>query len=201
MARFDDIAGGSTSVLRKKLQMFGKEVEVGIRPLSDWDEAEATARARATAKKQGVEDPKEGDELFDRARFAETIHLAFVDADSPDDAPVPFFDVPVETVRRRLDPEMIAFLYEEWRLWQDLCSPRPLNYTAEEYVRVVTEAAEMGDPKALERFFWSSRLSVRPSLLATLAAQYVSSAQLNLHYSSASASNTSSSSRATEATP
>lgn len=127
-------------------------VPVLVRIIDTEERADAVAKGRAYAVSKGIDDPKDGDEVFALGVKAATLVTCCLDADAPTE---PFFASVDEA--RKLDPDRIAFLYEHWELHQDSHAPQRGTMSPGEYVAKVLEVADVRDPKAL--------LSMRPALL------------------------------------
>src|SRR5678815_2459917 len=67
------------------------QVDVGLRALSGADTAQVYERARAYCKRNGLDNPREADPLYDLALSVYTLAIACVDPDSDVHAPKPFF--------------------------------------------------------------------------------------------------------------
>lgn len=140
--KFRQIAGGTRARKMLELQLFpGVEpVRVDVRVLAVEEEIEALAQARAYAAQKGLDDPKEGQPVYDLAVMAFVVLLATVDHDSPTDQPAPFFDSVEQPLS--LDRDALQLLYEAQVLWQEQCSPRKLTLSDAEYVGLVMRLAE-----------------------------------------------------------
>lgn len=112
-------------------------VLVDVRVLDILEEAQCAADARSFAKAQGVDDPREGNPIYDYALMVHVVVRATIDHDSPADKPEPFFDGGA-TQAWKLDRERIAMLYEHQASWQAACSPRKLNLSEGEFLGFVT---------------------------------------------------------------
>lgn len=181
MSTFSQIAGGLSTIIRKEIAFKKGSLLVGFRALSDLQIDGCESRATAWVIKNGgtLEEAKEGNSRYDRALYAETLKVALIDADSPDDAPRPFVDCSVEDFRSQTDPEMLAYLYAVWQQIQDEVSPRPFSLDAAAFMEKVTEAAGMNDPKALVKYIYSMRLAVQPSCLLTTVSLLFAALRLN----------------------
>ncbi len=121
----------------------GETIKVDVRPLSEPELFEVLDKSRAFAKARGVEQPEEGDPIYDEAIKLHTVALACIDSDSLVDAPAQFFDGGVSQILENdtLQREHIAFLYEQARLWQEECSPTRRNMTRTEYTAALVRTA------------------------------------------------------------
>jgi hypothetical protein len=177
MPRFRDIARGTRGRHPVDLPLASGEVtNVAVRALLDDEDEEIDRLAREHAKKLGVEDPKPGNTLYDRAFARFTILLSYSDPESPDEAPVPFFSSE-EEIRLGLDRDRIAYLFEAQQIWQDRCAPQQLTLTGDEFVAKVVEVATSED----ERPFLRMRPGLRWIFMRTTAAQCMSSLELKSH--------------------
>ena len=145
MSKFSQIANGAAGIDSVEIPMIGveKPVKIGLRVLLSDADDDILKNARAFAIAQGVEDPKDGNPIYDLARARETIALACVDLDSPAQGER-FFENAAE-VRTGLDRDRIAYLYERQQRWQDACSPSRKKMGDSEFVAKIIEIAEAGD--------------------------------------------------------
>ena len=172
MSRFSKLVKGTRA--RKPFALAlpnaAEDVSIALVSLSGADEVEVFAQARAFAKSKGIDDPKQGDPIYERAIWASTLLLACIDPESPESSPVPFFDS-VEEILGGLDRDRIALLFEAQQAWQDETSPRPGSMSAVEFVDMTFACAraEEGADLPFERL----RPVTRRSFVHTLALQYV----------------------------
>lgn len=145
--------GASAPPARVEMPWPGREqpVAVLVRVIDTEERADAVAKGRAYAIGKGIDEPKDGDEVFALGVKAATLVTCCLDADAPAE---PFFASFDEA--RKLDPDRIAFLYEHWELHQDSHAPQRGTMSPGEYVAKVLEVADVRDPKA-----W---LSLRPAI-------------------------------------
>jgi hypothetical protein len=120
-------------------------VVVDLRVLTGAEEVTVLQQATAFAIERGVENPKDGDTLYELAKMAETLALGVIDHDSPEDAPVVFFDGGAKQILDEIDGDRIAFLYGRWQVWQGQCSPRFANMTAEQFCEQVVKVTVSDD--------------------------------------------------------
>jgi hypothetical protein len=187
MGRFSEIAKGTLARHVVELPLAnGVVTKVAVRPLLDWDDNEIDAQALVFARKHGVEDPKPGQPIYERAVALYTLLLACSDPDSPDNAPVPFFDS-VEQIQKGVDRDRIAWLMGAQQVWEDRCSPRQLKMTPDEFIHKVGEVAltESEDP------FLGMRPGMQWDFTRTLCGLFMSSPELKSLYTSLSSSGTS----------
>jgi hypothetical protein len=151
----------------------GDFIPVDLRPLSPGELADALSKARARAIALGVVDPSDGNHIYDLAEMEYTLAMACVDHDSPADAPRPFFDGGVEQIRSsaELGRDRLAFLFEQFQLFQDECSPTIAKVSAAEFMGSIAMLA--GDEGA--SFFWSMGPTLRASCTLFLARQWLTS--------------------------
>ncbi len=114
-------------------------VPVDVRVLTTAEELDARGAARALAKAKGVEEPAEGNDIYDLALMSEVVFRAYVDHDDQEGLSS-FFDKGVEQVRE-LDADRLTYLYEQQLQWQALCSPRRGKLTGPEFISYVTALA------------------------------------------------------------
>jgi hypothetical protein len=140
------------------------EIEVGLRVLTGLELGEILREARADAIKAGVEDPKEGNTIYDLAVQVHTLAAACVDPDAPEE---PFFDGGVQQIREseHLGRDGIMYLAEQQETWQDLCSPQALRLDGAELHSMIEELA---GPESFS-FFCQLRPGMRWTLLHSMA--------------------------------
>lgn len=172
MSRFSKLVKGSKARKPFALSLPNavEDVQIALVPLSGADEVETFAQARAFAKSKGIDDPKQGDPIYERAIWASTLLIACIDPESLEAAPVPFFDS-VEEILGGLDRDRIALLFEAQQAWQDECSPRPGSMSAVEFVDMTFACARAAEGADLP--FERLRPVTRRSFVHTLALQYV----------------------------
>ncbi|MEJ7728217.1 MAG: hypothetical protein WKG00_03295 [Polyangiaceae bacterium] len=181
MGKFSQIAQGAAARRLYTLTLMGgAEVTCAIVPLLSFDELEALAAAQAATKARAAT-PTDGDPIYELEKRIQVIVRACVDADSPPDAPQPFFDGGVDQIRHPrtgLDRDRILLLYEQWRAHQDDCAPPMANLTPGEYVQQIFAhaAAEAG----AELPFESWPRATQRSFVVSMARQLTAVLQLNL---------------------
>ena len=149
-------------------------VLVDVRVLDILEEAQCASDARAFATSQGVDDPKDGNPVYDYALMVHVVVRATIDHDSSVSAPEPFFDGGVSQAWK-LDRDRIAMLYEHQASWQNACSPRKLQLTEGEFIGWVTSLA-VDDSSAP---FDSLPLATQQTCTRTLARLWLSSQPAN----------------------
>lgn len=183
MATFNDIAAGP----RKRQPSFlplpgarfnvernawdGPHAALDIIALEEGAYEDAVREARAHAVKQGLSDPRPGDEIYDRALMRETLARACLDQSNQENES-PFFPGGAEQIRssRIMTPEVVEYLHTVQELHQDAVNPLAKDLSAAEYMAAVLKTAG-GDPS----FFASSRPGTQWSFLHTLASQLAGS--------------------------
>lgn len=135
------------------------------RVLNAEEEARCLAAACKGARDAGGE-PVETDLNYQLAFAAHVVALGCVDPDSPDDAPVAYFDGGVSQVRENLDRDRILLLAETHRRFQEQASPTPHELSTEQFVAMVVAcaAAEEGEDLPLDRLPRFTRSSFVRSL-------------------------------------
>lgn len=154
------------------LEWKGAVVELDLRALSPLERAEVTAAARAFAVEKGVADPNADEALYVQGLMLHTLAVACIDAESPEDAPRPFFDGGFEQLYKTeaLSTDHIAYLYELQEMWEDEVSPRVNTVKAADLIATTLKAAS-GDAY----FFVRLRPSTRWSCFRTMAARLLDS--------------------------
>lgn len=173
MARYSQIKKGTRARRTVSFPMMdGTVIECDVVPLLSDAEAEILAGARSFAKARGVENPGDGDPIYELGRWVHTVARGCVDKDSPADAPQPFFDGGVEQILDPvdgLDRDRIALLFVEQEHWQDACAPSPKGLSAGEYLAEVLAHAEAPEHATLPFARW--RPVMQSSFVRTMAAQ------------------------------
>lgn len=171
--RCSAISKGTRARKTLVLDLFGhKDIAVDLRPLTGDEEVDALATAHALAKAKGIDDPKEGQPIFDRMVMAAVLAVGCVDAESPADNPRPFFTGAEEVLT--LDRDAMVMLYEAHEAWQEQCSPRKRDLTFDEYGAAVVKLASLGEGDSLDPFVrWPRALLV--SFMRISARQLLSS--------------------------
>jgi hypothetical protein len=147
-----------------------RELAVDVIVLSGLEDAEVMTKARAFAKERGVEDPKDGNPIYDLALWAFTLAIACVDPESPETEPRAFFDGGADQIfgSNLLGRDTIAYLYEHQQQWQDEVSPRARTVGAEELLAHVLAVASAEDPTPFFRLAPALRWTLHRSMAALL---------------------------------
>lgn len=168
--KFSQIAKGPQQIEEIELPMVGQKepVKIGLRVLLDEDDGPILKYARDYAIREGVQDPKAGDPIYDVALARASVAASCTDVDSPDKRE-PFFASPEQV--KELDRDRIAYLFERQQVWQDACSPSSKSMGQIEFMAKVLEIAGAGDEDQ------SPFVSMRPAMLVsftrTLAKQHM----------------------------
>lgn len=120
-------------------------------PLTGLEETEVLRFARDYAKAQGIENPHEGEPLYDLAVMVKSLSIGCLDTDSPKDAREPFFDGGVDQTLAELGREGIAYLYQRLERWQDDCSPQIRRVSANDLLELTVKLAEAEDDGPFSR--------------------------------------------------
>lgn len=117
--------------------------EVGLLPLEPGTRGLVMERGRAYAKEHGLEDPQEGDDLYEYGKAIHTCLLGVVDADSDPRAPEPFFDGGVKQLlgMRELGRDGILVLAEMHEEFTAEVSGQLRKIGEADYERMVEEVA------------------------------------------------------------
>ena len=148
-------------------QWEGPSDTLDVRAIRPDEHTEIVANARKFAIENGLEDPRDGDELYERGRWLHTLAIACVDHDAAADDPNPpkYFASWREIHESSdLSPELVSYLFQAQRLWQDGVSPLRKDLTEGEYVAALAQASR-GDFD----FFLSMRPATQLSFVRTLA--------------------------------
>lgn len=151
----------------------GDVVKVDVRPLRPDEHVLVLDRARAFAKKHGVEEPDDGHELYERGKIIHTLAIACIDPESSKEDPKPFFDGGAEQILASeiLTPEVLAYLYDQQTAYQDECSPLLKSMSPAEFTASVLLMAGQEQPD----FFVSMRPGMRWSFTRSMANQLAGS--------------------------
>lgn len=153
-----------------KDEWVGPTDELVVRALRDDEHADVVAEARAFAIKRGLENPEDGDPLYEKGKMLHTLTIACLDKDSPIEKSEPYFDGGWEQIHKaeNLTPEVIAYLYFQQQLWQDEVNPLNKSLTDTQFMAAAIKTAQ-GDMS----FFVNSRRGIQWSFMRTLASQLV----------------------------
>jgi hypothetical protein len=138
--------------------------------LTGLEEAAVLAKARGFAKERGVDDPRDGNPIYDLGQWVHTLAVACIDPESPEEAPRPFFEGGADQIlaSELLGRDVIAYLYEHQQSWQDEVSPRARTIGAAELVAHVVEVASTEDPTPFLRLVPALRWSLHRSMALAL---------------------------------
>lgn len=173
MSKLKQILLGTAARTSISLPLGGQAIPVDVRPITAAEEVAALAQARSLAIKQGVEDPREGNSIYDLLVMASVVLIGCVDHDSPQDKPEPFCES-IEQVLS-LGRDSVVYLYEAQEAWQEKTSPRRRKLSPEEYLALVVQlAASDEEDDALDPFARWPRATL-VSCMRTMASQLLSS--------------------------
>lgn len=162
MSRFEQILRGQKA--RKTIEFPAPlgatpdqgEVLVDLVVLNGHEEAEAIAAARAYAKKNGVEEPREGDPHFDLGLMVHTLVRACVEHAEPGFSSFEYFfamepgskdfAAMAALVLDGMDRERITYVYQLHQVWQEECSPWGKGDTEDQIVAKLQSLRGVGDP-------------------------------------------------------
>ena len=149
----------------------GPTVDLDVRPLRNDEHAAVLAGARAYAIEHGIAEPTDGDELYQQGKILHTIAIAYLDVDSTDGDPKPFFDGGVKQIVESdlLTPEVLGYLCMQQELVQDEANPLLKGIAPQDFVNAVMQVAGGG----LD-FFVNSRPGTLWSFMRTLASLHLS---------------------------
>ena len=187
--KFSQVAKGTFAEKRTTFRHHGEEVVTLLRPLSAGEEIAVISKARASAVKSGVLDPKPGDSIYEAHLQSETLVLACLDPDSPPVAgrTSTFDEGPAQVLE--MDGDTILMLHEQHKIWQEECSPSIRVKSTKELFEIAKAVASSDDP------FFYARLSpsTRWQLLVFMAALLLKSPDFKAWSSSISSEGTTSS--------
>lgn len=169
--KFSTVVKGKKAERPATYRLYEQEVAVVLQPLSALEEIDVASSAMAFAKAKDAE-PKSGDPVYEAAYMARALMLSCMDTDSPPAAREPHFDGGIEQVLA-LDPDSLAMLYEQQRLWQEECSPSIRTMSPVELFAAVKKVAEDDGPLASAFYGRLSHLT-RLTLLRFTGAQLLS---------------------------
>lgn len=151
----------------------GQRCAAAFRPIDGDLEAEVLKRAQEFSLANGLKDPKPGHPIYELGYEVATLVLAMVDAVDAQQPLVLFWDGGEEQLRRALDRDRIALLFERHARFQDTVSPRKHTLSGEAYILKVFEIATAeGDDDGP---FVNLRPGLLKSCMRTMASQLVSS--------------------------
>lgn len=179
MARFTDLERGSLARLKgiECTTLSGQAFTVDLGIMTGAQEEACVGAAQKRAREIGVSD-SENDINFQFAYAVEAVLVSALDPDSPESAPVRFFDS-AEQIRQNLDRERILFLSESQRSFQERVSPRTKHISEEDfYVHVVQLLDEQEGAGPSDHPFWMWPRLTQESFLRSMATQLVASQPL-----------------------
>ena len=139
--RFAQLLKGSLARRAVEITIGDTKQTVDVRPLNAFEIAGVLQRAKAFAAARGA-DADESSSIYELGLHIETLAVAVVDHDSPEDKPVPFFDSVTQLLESELlTPEHIAFLYAHYETWADDCSPRDKELGPADFMRLIALSA------------------------------------------------------------
>ena len=142
-------------------------VSVGLRPLTPAQEADIFERARQFAESHGLENPREGDELYEYGKAVHRCLVGCVDPDSDPRNPLEFFDGGLDQILglTELGRDGVLTLSEMHCAYQDEVQGQLGKLDDEGIEQAIRElAGPRGGP-----FFFSLRPGLRVSLTLFMA--------------------------------
>jgi hypothetical protein len=167
--KFSTIVKGKKAERLTTYRLFGQDVQVIVQPLSALEEIDVASTAMAFAKSKDAE-PKAGDPVYEAAFMARALILACMDPESSPAAREPHFDGGTIEQVLSLDPDSLAMLFEQQRLWQEECSPSIRTMSPAELFAAVKRVAEDDGPLA-SAFYGRLSHHTRLTLLRFTGAQ------------------------------
>lgn len=195
MAKFSDVTQGVRARKPIKLPLPGAQidgetgawvgptVDLDVRVIKEDEHAVILGQALAFARKHGLQDPGDGDPLYEQGKMLHTLAIACLDPESPKDAPAPFFDGGWEQIYTSevMTPEVTAYLYLQQQLYQDEVNPLLKTMSPTEFMAAAIKTAQ-GDMS----FFVNSRPGMQWSFLLTTVKQLLSALSHNSTFSMSS---------------
>lgn len=165
-------------------EWLGPTVDLDVRAIREDEHTDVLAQAFAFARKHGLQEPGDGDPLYEQGKMLHTMAIACIDRESPKDAPAPFFDGGWEQIHKSevMTPEVVNYLYLQQQMFQDEVSPLLKGMTPNEFMAAAIKTAG-GDLS----FFVNSRPGMQWSFLRTMARQLLALQSLNSTFSTSSA--------------
>lgn len=184
MSRFSKVIAGTRARVEGTLPLPGASIDpdtgkwegrterIHLRALNDNEHSDVLRDALAFAKSNGVENPEDGDPLYEQGKWIHTIARACIDPESPEDNPQRYFDGGADQIHQSeiLTPEIIAYVFEQQRVHQDDVNPLTKTFTTEDYEKAIKQVAggNLG-------FFVSMRRGLQWTFTRTLASQLLAS--------------------------
>lgn len=195
MSKFSDVTQGTRARKPIKLPLpgaqvdgetgewLGPTVDLDVRVLREDEHTQVLAQAHAFARKNGIEEPGDGDPLYEQGKMLHTLAIACIDRESPKDAPTPFFDEGWEQIHKSevMTHEVVAYLYLQQQIFQDEVNPLLKAMSPGEFMAAAIKTAQ-GDMS----FFVNSRPGMQWSFLLTTVKQLLSALSLNSTFSMSS---------------
>lgn len=124
------------------LDVSGEKVAVDLRVLATIEYADVLERARAFAKARGVEDPSDGNPLYDFGIQVETLAIAILDSEKPKDF-APFFASSKQILEADvLTRDHIAYLFAHYEVFASEQSPLRGELDKADFLRLIAKSAE-----------------------------------------------------------
>lgn len=164
-------------------EWLGPTVELDVRVLREDEHTVVLKEALAFARKNGLEEPGDGDPLYEQGKMLHTLAIACIDRESPKEDPAPFFDGGWEHIYKSevMTPEVVAYLYQQQQIFQDEVNPLLKTMSAGEYMAAAIKTAQ-GDMS----FFVNSRPGMQWSFLRTTVRQLLHLQSLSSTFSTSS---------------
>ena len=205
MAKFSDVVQGTRARKAIKLplpgahvddetgQWVGPVVELLVRPLREDEYTEVLKVARTFAVKNGLAEPGDGDPLYEQGKMTQTLALACLDIESPDNEAMLFFDGVDSKTKEQIgafaqiqrsemmSAEVLAYLYQQQQIFQDEVNPLLKTMSPSSFMAAAIKTAQ-GDMS----FFVNSRPGMQWSFLRTSVCQLLHLQQLSSTFSMSS---------------
>lgn len=160
MGKFNAVMRGKK--YRREVELDGQKFFV--RPLSALESGECLETAARAAKKAGVDDPKDGNPIYDLHYMVALVFRA-----SEDESTEPFF-ASEEQILQHLDADRLAYVHEYVELVRDDASVQKIAMTTEELEALATL---LGGSDAGAPFYFRLRPLARLSFTHFLARQWL----------------------------
>lgn len=179
--KFSQIVKGKRAVKPISFPMSdGVEATCVVRPLLGYEDVEVLEKAREFAIAKGVAEPEDGNPIYERGRWVNTLLLGCCDQEAPEE---PYFES-ADQILSNLGLDHIALVFELHQVWQDECSPRKVSLTGDEYIKSVVEMATAEASDELPFVRW--RPALRESWVRTSARLLLTSPELKSQSGSSS---------------
>ena len=152
--KFKDIQQGTQAREPIELEIAGAKVTVDMRKLSIGERDTVLREARAAARMRNVENPRDGDALYDLQIKVRTLAIALVDPESAKEKPEPYFESADQILTSPiLGDDVIEYAFARWEHFADANGFYKKRMSIADITEMLKElgGADENDPLAMAR--------------------------------------------------